>query len=490
MKSTILRISQIAFLSLGVGLFSSGEFVLSQSLQKNSRKITNRVTLQQESSFSFILAQNFGESRYQQLIKADQFIKQGNLQKAARIQRQVKQDFSKSNLPSSAVNNIEKLEPAAAVYWQNAQEGFEQGLKSKVFVNLKKLTKENPEFAPGHLLLVKALEKYDRYEKAIDAIERATTLFPKNTELLDKQIAILEKQENWLRASIAARQFAISNPDHSKASKYRKIAENNEEKYRSSIKKEMVGLSIGNIAIGALTDNENNVNVAKLLLSGEAKTGNAFSKQMKEELDLISDKEKLEYVNKVGQKLANLMGRDEFEYEFFIVDTSTPNAFALPGGKIYITSGMLNLIDTEAELAGLLSHELAHTVLSHSYQQMATSAALEGTSSLIPLGNLFEKLATSEFSRDQEQEADLLGTRVLAKAGYAADGLHSLMLKLKQIRQVNTNNWFSSHPAPSKRVKYLENLITRSGYDRYAYEGVKAYSKVFGKPAQYNNSDS
>jgi predicted Zn-dependent protease len=175
------------------------------------------------------------------------------------------------------------------------------------------------------------------------------------------------------------------------------------------------------------------------------------------------------------------MGRDQFNYEFFIVEDSTPNAFALPGGKVFVNTGMLELMHSEAELAGLLGHEVAHTVLSHSFQKMATGAILENFSQIMPLGDLITTLGNSEYSRDLEKQADILGTRVLATSGYAADGLHSVTGIFKQLEGENKGtSWLSSHPAPTERVQYLETMIETNGYNRYAYEGVEAYQRMFG----------
>jgi hypothetical protein len=188
-----------------------------------------------------------------------------------------------------------------------------------------------------------------------------------------------------------------------------------------------------------------------------------------------------EYVTSVGQKLADLMGRSEFEYEFFIIDSPEPNAFALPGGKIFINKGLLKLLGTEAELAGVLAHELAHTVLSHGFQDMA-SAAIRETVEVIPfVGKGINELETLTYNRRQEQEADQLATRIIATAGYAADGLHTVTTLFERMDSSSAPTWLRTHPAPEKRVGYLEELIVKNGYNRYAYEGVASYQKVFGE---------
>lgn len=151
-----------------------------------------------------IIAQVYGTARYEKLRLADDFYQQGNLQAAARIQREVKPAFTRKVAPPARpFTNIEDLEPAAVVYWRNANEGMEQDLESKIFGSLELLTENYPDFIPGHLLLVDALLKYDRAEEAVAAIERASTIHPNQTDLLNKKLELLAAQDRYLEAAIA-----------------------------------------------------------------------------------------------------------------------------------------------------------------------------------------------------------------------------------------------------------------------------------------------
>lgn len=418
---------------------------------------------------------NFDNNRYQKLLQADQFYKQGNLQMAATLQRQVKPDFPLAEPPPPPFADDDNLPPAGRVYLRNARRGIEQELESKTLVSLKFLTENYPDYIPGHLLYVQTLKKYERNEEALAALDRVTTLYPDQTELLDAKIKLLGEEKRWLEAAIAARQFTFSYPDRPEATKYRRLADENQQQYDKYIRQELLGLGIGVAIQSELFGDEGGVELIEILLQGEVKAGEIFAEKEKEQVTLLDNSKVQQYVNEVGQKVAKLMGRDEFKYEFNVIDEPTPNAYALPGGKIFINSGMLKSMGSEAELAGLLGHEIAHSVLSHGFLKLATNAVLSGFGKLIPFADILTELTSFEYSRELETQADILGTRVLATAGYSADGIHSVMGIFKQLDSRSTASWNSSHPAPAERVRYLEELIQTSGYNRYAYEGVEAY---------------
>lgn len=431
-------------------------------------------------------AQTYNPSRYQTLAEADRFYQQGNLEKARELQREVKADFQQTENLIDAVIDTANLKPAAKVYWRIAKEGMEQNLESKIFEPLRLLTETQPEFVPGQLLYADAYILYEQPDKALEILERVTSQYPELKQPLEKKIAVLVQQKQWLEAAIAARQFAVSYPDDPEAAKYQQLAEEYTKKYQANLQEEMIGLGIGNILLSTMVGNNYaDANVISLLIQGEAQTGEIFAQQYKSQVTLVENPSQVEYVNNIGQKLAQLMGRNDFNYEFFIVEDPTPNAFALPGGKIFVHTGILKLMHSEAELAGLLGHEIAHAVLSHGFQKMATGALLQNFSQIIPVSDIIVTLGSLEYSRDLEKQADILGTRAIASSGYAADGLHSVMGIFKQLdRENRTPRWLLTHPAPAERVEYLERMIESHGYNRYAYEGVEEYQRIFGS----NNS--
>ena len=429
------------------------------------------------------IAQIFGPFRYQKLAEADRLYQQGEQEKARSIQKEVKGKFEPASPPPEPISDpqmLKQLEPGAAVYWRIANEGIEQGLESKIFEPLKLLTENYPNFIPGHLLLAEQLVKYDRTSEAIEVLDRAINFFPDNTELLDRKIALLtQEKELLLRASISARQFALSYPDRPEAEEYQRRAQEYEEQYQTYLYKQLAGLGFTGRIISQIAGNPSGASIIGLLVQGETKTGEVLAQEYKAQISLVEDAKLVDYVNKTGQKLAKFIGRDELKYEFYVVQDGTANAFALPGGKIFINSGILGLIGSEAELAGLLAHTMAHSVLSHSFEKIADKANSDGALTIISYETIIDNIATAENSQDKERQADILATRVLAAAGYPADGLHSVMVIFKKLSG-GRSSWLSSHPASAERIRYLEELIQRNGYNRYAYEGVKPYQIGLG----------
>lgn len=428
---------------------------------------------------------------FQQLAEADRLYLQGQTAEAERIYRQVKADFpqhrSTQELPEP-ITDPNQLSGAARVYWREAQAGMEQNLETRIFVPLEKLVEDYPQFIPGHVLLAQALENYDRAEEALPILERATTLYPDQPELIGAQVEALASAEKWLEASLAARQFAVLYPEHPQADELNAIADETLDRYRSGIKRKLIGQTIltGALSIGdyVLTGNASGavpaLQITMMLLQGESKFGDMFANAYRQQLPMVEDEMVVNYVNEVGQKMARLMGRDEFEYEFFVIEDENLNAFALPGGKIFVHTGALSQINSEAELAGLLGHEVAHAVLSHGYQRVVQGTLLSNLDRVVPMGDVVAALIGAAYSRKNERQADILGSRALANSNYAADGLRNLMVTFTELEEGRSRPpaWLSTHPASSDRVEYLEELIQQNGYNRYAYEGVESHAAI------------
>lgn len=186
--------------------------------------------------------------------------------------------------------------------------------------------------------------------------------------------------------------------------------------------------------------------------------------------DYVVDHELTAYVSQVGQKLAAVSDR-KLPYEFKVLNSSVPNAWALPGGKISINRGLLTELQSEAELAAVLSHEIVHAAARHGAQSMskgmllqvgAAGAALatQGTSyaNLAQMGaGLGAQLITQKYGRDAERESDFYGMQYMVRAGYDPQGAVNLQRTFVKLSEDKQQDWitglFASHPPSQERVQ-------------------------------------
>ncbi len=185
-------------------------------------------------------------------------------------------------------------------------------------------------------------------------------------------------------------------------------------------------------------------------------------------------KELQAYITSVGDRVAVHTERPEVDYKFYLLDDPMVNAFALPGGYIYVTRGLVAQANSEAELAAVLGHEIGHVTGRHSAERysrgvvtslgtMVLSAALDNASASQALGvgsNLFMK----SYSRTQEHEADTLGIRYLARSGYNPRAMAAFLTALEAQTELERRiagqggsgqvpNWFSTHPVTGDRIQ-------------------------------------
>ncbi len=435
-------------------------------------------------------------ARKQKLIEADKLYLAGQYAAAEKIYREAKEPFAKlsSDTPKikPAIVDATQLSPGGKVYWREAQAGIISNLQSRTIVPLQLLVEQYPEFIPGHIKYAEVLKEYDDEKNALQVLEKAATLYPNQPDLIKAKIKALAESKKWMEASLAARQFAILNPKDPQAPEFTKLAEDNLKRYKSHIRAKVRGNAIANIITGALgyaftgslVGPFSALDSTIMLLRGEEAVGESVAKQAKKQLDVVEDKQISAYVNEIGQKLAKTAGRNEFEYEFFVIPYEDLNAFALPGGKIFINAGAIAKTNSEAELAGLIGHELSHVVLSHGFQLVTQGNLIGNLTQYLPLGGTIGQLFAMSYSRDMERQADTLGTRLIVANGYAADGLRNLMMTLDKQQKNAPPTWLSSHPGGNERVRYLEEMIMRNRYNRYTYEGVARHTEIQAKAKQ------
>lgn len=204
----------------------------------------------------------------------------------------------------------------------------------------------------------------------------------------------------------------------------------------------------------------------------DRKIGEETAKSVEEQIGLIDDKALGEYLERVGQRVAAALPARQFTYKFSVVDQIEPNAFAVPGGYVYVSRGLLALAKSEDELAGVLAHEIQHVERRHSVKQMRKEfglglLALPGqivggivSEDLATLaGKPFEAVAAG-YSRDQEREADTLGQPLAAAAGYDPKAMAAILDRMERFIGTLTSekrspSFFDSHPTTPERVGTL-----------------------------------
>ncbi len=192
--------------------------------------------------------------------------------------------------------------------------------------------------------------------------------------------------------------------------------------------------------------------------------------EIRKEMGVYDDPELQRYVNDIGQQLARVSHRPNLPWTFTVVDSPAINAFALPGGYIYLTRGILAYLDDESELAGVLGHEIGHVTARHAAQaytrQMQAGIALSVLSIFVPGTAPFADLGATGLSvlflrhgREAELEADRLGVEYGSGANYDPAGVPRFLATLARVDALSERgvpNWLSTHPDPGSRVVKAE----------------------------------
>ena len=207
--------------------------------------------------------------------------------------------------------------------------------------------------------------------------------------------------------------------------------------------------------------------------SEEIQIGQQFASLLLGAKPLSPNQAQQRYVNTLGRWLALQTERPDLPWTFAVLDDSGFNAFATPGGYIFITRGLLMRMHNESELAGVLSHEIGHVLKKHHLHAIQKTSAFSAAGDIISAntkGNAQIKSAISGavrdlyakgLDKDDEYEADRIGVVVAARAGYDAFGLPSVLQTLQK-QSAEDNNFslmFKTHPLPSDRLNQLNNLM-------------------------------
>lgn len=233
--------------------------------------------------------------------------------------------------------------------------------------------------------------------------------------------------------------------------------------------------------------------------SQEIAIGQGMADQILETENLLDDPVWHNYINNLGQKIVSVSDRKNLTYHFAVIESDQVNAFAAPGGFIYFYTGLLKEMDTEAELAAVMAHEISHVVARHSIKRVQSAlgvslayqlvfgkdGASEALDAAIGVG---AGLAFASYSRENEREADQFGLTYMVKAGYNPEGAVAIYRKLAALGSGQESSVFeqlaSSHPDTQERIQNAINQIEAlkplpAGLtdNKYMYDQMKARLK-------------
>lgn len=211
--------------------------------------------------------------------------------------------------------------------------------------------------------------------------------------------------------------------------------------------------------------------------------GRELARQVPQQYPVVQNSFLQQYADRVGGRLAQQPGADAYPYEFTVLNDESINAFALPGGPVFINKGLIEAADNEAQMAGVLAHEIAHVALRHGTSQASkanliqlpaalASGAIDGgvVGQLAQLGvGLGAQSILLKYSRDAEREADALGARIMAGAGYNPIEMANFFEKLEAQGGSRAPAFLSSHPDPGNRRGLVQAEIQYIPRGRYGY---------------------
>jgi len=246
--------------------------------------------------------------------------------------------------------------------------------------------------------------------------------------------------------------------------------------------------------------------VVTMSAAQEVELGRKMHPQVLQQYGRYADEALQAYVTDIGRRIAAVGHRPDLEYTFTVLDSEDVNAFALPGGYVYITRGIMAYLNNEAELVAVLGHEIGHVTARHSVRQQtgATAAGvgatvigiLTGSGDLANLANLAGTALVRGYGRDMELEADSIGAEYLARLGYSPEAMIDVvrLLKNQELLEIQLarqegreprvyHGVFSTHPDNDQRLREVVSAAGKAGGGEGRPDGAEAYlRRIEGLP--------
>lgn len=231
---------------------------------------------------------------------------------------------------------------------------------------------------------------------------------------------------------------------------------------------------------------------ASVSLQQEWQLGDQMAQQVAQQMQLSRDAVVVGYLRQMGERIHSVTPEANLPFEFEVVNDPNVNAFSLPGGHIYINSGLIAQADHADMLAGVVAHEISHVIARHVIKQVEQQQAIGAIGSILlgqnpgVLQSLVAQIlaggAMARFSRADEKEADDLGLKYMTAAGYDPHGMLDMFQKLLSLEKGHpgaVERFFADHPMTDQRIKDIQNRINSMGrtsgiVDEPAYAAVKA----------------
>lgn len=205
----------------------------------------------------------------------------------------------------------------------------------------------------------------------------------------------------------------------------------------------------------------------------DVEIGQQSAVQAEQQLPILNDSSVNAYVSRIGARLAANTGGAKFPYRFRVVNASDINAFALPGGPIYLNRGVIEQSRNEGEVAGVIAHEIAHVELRHGTHQASKAYLAQAGISILggllggkvgqntaqiinTVGGIGLNALFLKYSRDLETQADVRGAQILAASGYSPADMVGFFQTLERTDKAKKTNWLSDHPAPPDRISRIQ----------------------------------
>ncbi|HKO54241.1 MAG TPA: M48 family metallopeptidase [Thermoanaerobaculia bacterium] len=215
---------------------------------------------------------------------------------------------------------------------------------------------------------------------------------------------------------------------------------------------------------------------SSISLEQEWQIGQQMAAEVASQVQLNNDPQLNAYIRSVGERIHAQTPMANLPFHFYVVNDNSVNAFSLPGGHVYVNSGLIEQADTADMLAGVMAHEISHNVARHVVKKIEQQQTISVIGSIllgqnpgqlqVLLANILAGGALARFSRADEKEADDLGLGYLAKAGYNPNGMLKMfqkLLSLEKGRPSAVEKFFLDHPLTQDRINDISNRIQRMG---------------------------